>query len=49
MAEYTGKIRIFGNPTAVSFSVEAGNGAEAKRIVNNLYQVKQWLKQPTRY
>lgn len=49
MATYTGKIRIEGNGTAISVSTEAGNPAEAKRILNNQFQIKQWLKQPTRY
>jgi len=49
MATYTGKIRIKGIGTAVSISVEAGNPSEAKKIINNLYQVKQWLKQMSRY
>jgi len=49
MATYTGKIRIEGNGTAISVSVEAGNPSEAKKIINNLYQVKQFIKQMGRY
>ena len=48
MATYKGKIRISGNGTAVSVSVEAGNPAEAKRVLSNQYSIKQWLKQPSR-
>jgi len=49
MATYKGKIRIEGNGTAISVSVEAGNPSEAKRILNNQFQVKQWIKQPSRF
>ena len=49
MATYTGKVRLVGNPTAVTVKVEAGNPSEAKRIVHNLYQVKHFLKQMSRY
>ncbi|MCK0108685.1 hypothetical protein MWU58_05235 [Flavobacteriaceae bacterium S0825] len=49
MATYKGKIRIDGTGTAISVSVEAGNPAEAKKIIKNQYQVKQFLKQMSRY
>ena len=49
MATYKGKIRIKETGKAISVSVEAGNPSEAKGILNNQFQVKQWLKQPTRY
>tara|TARA_R110001632_G_scaffold217616_5_gene346370 strand:+ start:1750 stop:1953 length:204 start_codon:yes stop_codon:yes gene_type:complete len=48
-ATNTEKIGIEGKVTAISVSVEAGNGSVAKRILNNQFQVKQWLIKPTRY
>ena len=48
MATYKGKIRIQGNGPAVSVSTEAGNPSEARKIIQNQYQVKHWVKQPSR-
>jgi hypothetical protein len=40
MANYRGKIRIEGNGTAVSISVQAANPSEAKRIASSQCQIK---------
>ena len=49
MATYKGKIRLNNNPTEVKFSVEAGNPSEARKIVKSMYDMKKFLKQPSRY
>jgi len=49
MANYKGKIRVKGNPTAVSFNLEAGNPSEAMKIVKSQFNITKILKQPTRY
>ena len=49
MANYKGKIRVKGNPTAVSFNVEAGNPSEAMKIAKSQFSIIKFLKQPTRY
>jgi hypothetical protein len=45
---YTGKIRIDGTGKAISVSVNAGNPSEARKIIQNQFQVKQFLKQPSK-
>jgi hypothetical protein len=46
---YTGKIRIEGLGSAVDVSASASNNSAAKKIIENQYQVKQWVKQMSRY
>jgi hypothetical protein len=48
MAIYKGKIRIEGLGVAVNVSADCGNSSEAKKIINNQYKVKSWVKQPSR-
>ncbi|MGZ0017646.1 hypothetical protein [Yeosuana sp. AK3] len=49
MATYKGKIRIQGLGTAVDISTEANNNSAAKKIIDNQYKVKHWVKQMSRY
>jgi S-adenosylhomocysteine hydrolase len=45
---YTGKIRIERTGTAIDVSVIATNNSVAKRIIENQYKVKHWVKQMSR-
>lgn len=48
MANYTGKIRIKGLGSAVDVSVTANNNSAAKKVIENQYSVKHWVKQMSR-
>jgi hypothetical protein len=48
MTTYKGKIRIDKLGTSVNFSVDAGNPSQAKKIINNQFKVKHWVKQPSK-
>jgi hypothetical protein len=45
METYKGKIRIQGVGSAVDVSASAVNSSAAKKIIENQYQVKQWVRQ----
>ncbi|WCO02752.1 hypothetical protein [Psychroserpens ponticola] len=49
MIMYKGKIRIEGVGTAVEVSTSASSPSSAKKIIENLYRVKHWVKQMSRY
>ena len=46
---YNGKIRIAGVGTAIDVSTSASSPSAAKKIIENMYQVKHWVKQMSRY
>ena len=48
MANYIGKIRIKGLGSEVDVSVSANNNSAAKKIIENQYSVKHWVKQMNR-
>jgi hypothetical protein len=48
MTTYKGKIRIERLGTAVDVSASASNPSAAKKIIENQYQVKHWVKQMSR-
>ncbi|WMI65521.1 hypothetical protein RBH94_15830 [Aestuariibaculum sp. YM273] len=45
MITYKGKIRIEGVGTAIDVSATASSPSAAKKVVENQYRVKQWVKQ----
>jgi hypothetical protein len=45
---YKGKIRIEGTGTAIDVSVSCGNNSVAKKVIENQYKVKHWVKQMSR-
>jgi hypothetical protein len=45
MKTYKGKIRISGLGSAVDVSAKASNPSAAKKIIQNQFQVKHWVKQ----
>ncbi|MCB0742943.1 MAG: hypothetical protein KDC67_03485 [Ignavibacteriae bacterium] len=45
MKTYKGKIRISGIGTAIEVSTTASNPSAAKKIIQNQFQVKHWVKQ----
>ena len=49
MTTYTGKIRIEGVGHAIEVSTTASSPSAAKKIIENQYQVKQWVRQMSRY
>lgn len=45
---YKGKIRIEGTRTAIDVSVSTSNNSVAKKVIENQYKVKHWVKQMSR-
>ena len=46
---YKGKIRIEGVGVAIDVSATASNNSVAKRVIENQYKVKHWVKQMSRF
>jgi len=49
MITYKGKIRIEGTGTAIDVMVTTTCNSVAKRVIENQYNVKHWVKQMSRY
>lgn len=49
MIVYKGKIRIEGVGSAIDVSTSASSPSAARKIIENMYQVKHWVRQMSRY
>lgn len=49
MITYKGKIRIEGVGTAIDVSTSASSPSAAKKIIENMYKVKHWVNQMSKY
>jgi len=49
MITYRGKIRIEGVGTTIDVSTSASSPSAAKKIIENMYQVKHWVQQMSKF